>query len=302
MTRLRSLDVRSAGDALHLDVVSDLHHGEVYGVEVRALAEELRGRRPDVVAVAGDVADTPEFFAEALELFSGPWPLLVIAGNHDVWSAARREEHAAQWEERPLRTGLPTSQELFEETLPQLCRQAGAIWLEEESVVLPAARLAVVGSIGWYDYSADETGRSLEEIAVAKAAQMADADRIDWPFDDLTFARQCRQRVARALEAASSHPQVDQIVALTHVPPFASLRRGGRQGDHNQAYYFHPTLGQLFLDHPKVRHTISGHTHQGATTLIPRPDAGPALQAQVVDNHDRNDIVRLSFALTDDHA
>ncbi len=100
------------GESVKVAVVSDLHHGEVYGDCVRRLAEDLRTRKPDVVAIAGDVGESPELFAEALGLFVGPWPLLVIVGNHDLWSDRLREIAVAEFQQRPPDLARPTSDQL----------------------------------------------------------------------------------------------------------------------------------------------------------------------------------------------
>ncbi len=176
--------------------------------------------------------------------------------------------------------------------LPAICREKGALWLETEPLVLSQVGLAIVGTVGWYDYSGDPAGRSAEQLSAAKGRITADAKRIDWAWDDPSFAAGCQQRLSQSLAAVSLRADVRQILVVTHVPPYAELASQRTVG--GEAYYLHPNLGRLINTFPKVTHVVSGHTHWGRQTTIGRSSAAD-ISAQVVDNWSSHGLVELTF-------
>ena len=67
--------------------VSDLHFGRVNPAILSPLVAFIRGARPDLVAVSGDLtqrARTREYMAAREFLRSIPFPQIVVPGNHDV--------------------------------------------------------------------------------------------------------------------------------------------------------------------------------------------------------------------------
>lgn len=264
-----NIQPRRGRNHLLIAAVSDLHHSPCNANDVEKVAARVREIDPDILIIAGDVANEHEYFSRALDLFRGAWKTLVVAGNHDVWSA-----HEG---------GGPTSEELWEEVLPRLTREAGAIWLEGTPVLVGDS--AIVGTFGGYDYSGDRTGRSQEELAVKKHIQ--DATRIDWSWNDQEFAMTRRHRLKVVLDAVSARPEVKRILVVTHMPPFNELISNvereyeGDFFDRRSAYYFTPTLGEMIASFPKVQYTVSGHTHQGQTAIIPREGMQP-IRARVI--------------------
>src|SRR5688572_17265285 len=120
---------------MRLIVTADLHFNHRVS---RPLAEEVIARinsaGGDVLLVVGDTSipdgDTLE---QCLDRFKFPGPKLFIAGNHELWT-----------------TG-PDSYALFTEELPRRVRAMGWQWLETEPFLSDG--VAIVGSVGWYDYS-----------------------------------------------------------------------------------------------------------------------------------------------------
>ena len=88
----------------------------------------------DAVLVIGDTA---AFDGDALEQclsrFAISGPRLFVAGNHELWTAGH------------------DSYRLYTHELPGRVRALGWHWLEGEPFV--AGDAAIVGSLGWYDYS-----------------------------------------------------------------------------------------------------------------------------------------------------
>jgi 3',5'-cyclic AMP phosphodiesterase CpdA len=67
--------------------ISDLHFGRERGILVTGLRKSLMNLQPELVIVSGDItqrAKNKEFLAARSFFDTLAWPLLVIAGNHDI--------------------------------------------------------------------------------------------------------------------------------------------------------------------------------------------------------------------------
>src|SRR5690242_8837103 len=128
--------------SLRIAITSDLHfdpgHNLTSPYKIEAMVADIQNQQPDAVVIAGDLAHGLSRFIACLELFSVfDVPVAVVAGNHDVWRDQR---------------GGYGSLALWEELLPEAVRRAGAVWLEDENLILGST--AICGSMLWYDYSA----------------------------------------------------------------------------------------------------------------------------------------------------
>lgn len=254
-------------------VTSDLHfdpEGHLTRPELVALlAARIAGERPDAVVLAGDLGHPFPNFVGCLETFGSiEAPVAVLAGNHDVW-----HDPAGA-----------SSQELWDDRLPDAVRQLGMIWLEADT--LRVGDIAIVGSLAWYDYSAaPEHLRFPDELyARIKNELVADADWIDWPWSDVEFADTLRTGLRSRLARVARDPAVRSIVVATHVPIFeAQIAR--KPGDHwwelTNAYFGNLTTGEVVEGFSKVRAVVSGHSHCGKRGIVPRP-AVPPIDVHVV--------------------
>lgn len=276
-----NIQPKKGRDHIVVAAVSDLHHSLENARNVMKLAGEVKELDPDILIIAGDVANGHDFFQSALELFRGTWRTLVVAGNHDVWSP--RQEVA----------GGPTSEELWEKLLPEKIAAAGAIDLERQPVFIRSLGLAIVGTIGWYDYSGDRLQRSAEQLAATKNTATQDGVRINWSWSDQEFSRVRRENLEFVLENLSRMSDVKTMLVATHMVPFAELQseteknQSGAFFDRRSPYYFVPTLGEVIRKFPKVRLTVSGHNHLGAAAEISRPGMDP-IHARVIAEEDRS--------------
>jgi 3',5'-cyclic AMP phosphodiesterase CpdA len=245
-------------------VASDLHLGITPGPALRSLAASIAAKEPEVLVLAGDVAEGPSRFLECLRLFSDALPdaeRLVLAGNHDLWAA----EGA-------------TSADLFARLLPSLARDGGFRWLEGDPLVRGPA--AIAGSIAWYDYSAAEPGLEYGPAWYAshKRALMADGDRMDEGFDDRAFAAERSAGLLADLDALERDAAVSRVLVVTHVPILEEqMARRPLDVDWARAtaYFGNLTLGAAVLKRPKVATVVSGHTHEGRRARIYRRSGGP---------------------------
>ncbi|MDX2175404.1 MAG: metallophosphoesterase [Candidatus Sumerlaeia bacterium] len=256
-------------------VTSDLHV-ESCGLEpIRRLVAGMDREHPDIVVIAGDIGNPLDLFEDCLACFLKlDCPIAVLAGNHDVWSGH----------------GM-TSEELWRGGLPQVTRALNFHWLEDKPLVL-AGGVGLAGTIGWYDYSARarHLGQTDEELVAEKRRHAADDFRIDWGWDDRSFALKCRERARTHLEALERDPRVEQIVFATHVPVFEEQLERRDHDEHwsrGTAYFGHLTLGGEVVNFPKVRYVVSGHTHIGQNDVVEREDAPPIAVAVVASDYMR---------------
>src|SRR6185295_13289932 len=120
---------------MRLIITADIHYNHPKSA---ALADDLidtmNRAGGDVLLLVGDTATSAgDALERSLSRFDFAGPKLFVAGNHELW------------------TNDGDSYAQFAEHLPQRVRELGWHWLETEPFV--AGDIAIVGSVGWYDYS-----------------------------------------------------------------------------------------------------------------------------------------------------
>lgn len=245
---------------MRIVITADLHYRPADRDQFLAFADDVAAQSPDCLVVAGDIGHPLRLFHRALQLFDDlTSPRLFIAGNHDLYR------------------GEFDSRTLWEHALPRATRAEGFVWLEDEVVRL--GRVAIVGTMAWYDYSARAAQAPDDPAVLAAAKQLVihDADYIDWPWSDVAMARYLARGFERRLQQAVQDPAVEQIVVVTHVPIFPEAvpeRPDVEMWTLMRAYMGNFTLGGLVRRTPKVTHVISGHIHlPGQWTVM--GDYGP---------------------------
>jgi predicted phosphohydrolase len=259
-------------------ITSDLHYRPAQRAAYVAFADWVLGQQPDCLIIAGDVGHPLRLFQRGLQLFAElNCPRLLVAGNHDLYR------------------GEFDSRTLWEQALPQATRDEGFVWLEDEVVVLPVdsaqkpgfseetgflkRQLAIVGTLGWYDYSARAPHLEHDDAALRAMKQLVnhDADYIDWPWSDVAMARYLAKRFAGRLRGAAGNPAVSQVLVVTHVPIFEQAVPNCPESEFwslMRAYAGNFTLGELVRRMPKVTHVVSGHIHRAGCWTVPG-DHGP---------------------------
>lgn len=252
---------------LRIVVTGDLHYRPARREVFVEFAELLKAEEPDCLIILGDVGHPVRLFQRALQLFADfPCPRLLIAGNHDVY----RGEH--------------DSRVLWEDILPQITRDEGFIWLEDEIITLPlagaetagaapAAELGICGTMGWYDYSshAPDLMYTASDYRDLKRLVNHDADYVNWPWSDVAMARYLSRRFANRLWRLHENPAVRQVLVVTHMPPFAEAIPLHSENDYwslLSAYLGNFTLGELVRRMPKVTHVVSGHIHRPGHWMV----------------------------------
>lgn len=266
---------------MRLVVTSDLHFNVLRSRQpTLSVAEEICRLRADALLILGDAAGQDvSILSECLRLFDRfEGRKFFVPGNHDIWT-------------------LPGGCSLvrYEQTLPEVCAQAGFHMLDLEPVVLEGVGL--VGSMGWYDYAfrPERLGIPLrfyrEKIAPGAASRMErylhlvertddipeaamrmgtrwmDGEHVRLPMDDVAFCQRLLDRLDRQLTTVAGGCETI-VVGLHHVP-FADLvpNNDNPSWAFAGAFLGSPAFGDLLLRHPKVRQVYCGHIHKAGEVV-----------------------------------
>jgi predicted phosphodiesterase len=264
---------------MRLLLTADLHYNHARG---KALAEEVIARMNnaggDALVVIGDTAvadgDTLE---QCLNLFKFRGDKLFVAGNHELW------------------THRGDSYVIYREELPRRVRALGWHWLEDEP--FSAGDVAIVGSVGWYDYSFAQASLGIPhrfyhaKISPGAARYLNSHAELFTHTDDIpphameTVARwndgryvklhrsdeQFLSELLDRLDAQlTSLAHVKTIIAAVHHLPFADLLPPphSAQWDFAKAYLGSSAIGDLLLKYQNVSHVFCGHSHFPAEAQV----------------------------------
>ena len=265
---------------MRLLVTADLHFNHRHSKPLaEAVIAEMNAAGGDAVLVVGDTATGDgEDLERCLSLFKIDGPKLFVAGNHELWTRST-DSHA-----------------LFTSDLPRRVRAMGWHWLQDDPLI--DRDFAILGSIGWYDYSFShdplriprrfyenkispgaaerfsEFGflfeRSDDIIPAARevVARWNDGKFIKLHRPDEQFLTELLDQLERQLNVTSDALQV--LVAVHHVPFEALLSPvRGAQWDFARAYLGSARIGDLLIRRPNVSHVICGHSHFPVEAMLP---------------------------------
>ena len=257
---------------MRLLITADLHYNHPRS---RRLADDLIDRinseHADALVLVGDTAvGDGDHLERCLSRFLFRGPKLFIAGNHELWT--RGED----------------SYQMFTHDLPQRVRDLGWHWLETEPFVIDD--IAIVGSVGWYDFSFSAESLGIPErfyaakVSPGAARRFLEFAGLFQPADDIpasaneivarwndgkfvklhrsdaAFLKEILDRLQTQLEGLTAQREV---VACIHHLPFRALLPPphSAQWDFVKAYLGSEKIGQLLLQFPNIRHLFCGHSH-----------------------------------------
>ncbi len=264
---------------MRLIATADLHYNHTRSsAGADELIVQMNQAGGDVLLVIGDAAVADgDALERCLSRFRFSGPKLFVAGNHELWT-----------------TG-PDSYQIHSEILPRRIRELGWQWLQADPFI--TNDLAIVGSVGWYDYSFAEASLGIprrfyeRKISPGAAAQFDEfAPLFDTSDDISAHARDVIARwndgkfvklhrtdeqflagllahLEEQLRSLATHPK---LIAAVHHVPFRQLLppcRGG-QWDFARAYLGSEKLGQLLQQFENITHVLCGHSHWPVETVI----------------------------------
>ena len=257
---------------MRLLITADLHYNHS---KSKLIAEELIGQMNDVggdiLIVVGDTAVADgDSLEKCLSQFKFSGPKLFVAGNHELWTKG------------------DDSYELFTRTLPARVKNLGWHWLENAPFV--SGQFAIIGSVGWYDYSFSypelgiprrfyeakispgaaerftqfqslfETTDDILPIAREVVARWNDGKFVKLHRSDDAFLQEILDSLERQLVSLSS---MKRVIACVHHLPFRDLLPPphSAQWDFAKAFLGSQRIGQLLLAYANVKDVFCGHSH-----------------------------------------
>lgn len=243
---------------MRLAVTSDIHV-DLNGPSILdALCARVRDVDPDVLIVAGDIATGAVTYLRTLLALKAVAPeVVVVAGNHDVWTAPEA-----------LAKGVDSWARL-DRILPALCLEAGVHDLDAGPVILGGIGFA--GTLGWYDLSTRDHALDVSPDAyrtgVFGGLRWTDHEYAVFQHDERRMGMEEVTSLLRArLATHLASLDVPRIVAVTHTLPFAAqLHQKTHPGwRFVNAFLGSLPLGQLIAADPRVTLAVAGHTHLGS--------------------------------------
>jgi Icc-related predicted phosphoesterase len=265
--------------AMRLLVTADLHYNHA---KSRNLADELIDQMNpidcDALLVVGDTAAFDGTELEAcLSKFSFGGPKLFVAGNHELWTRGLDSYHN------------------FRIELPRRIHAIGWHWLQDVPFV--NNDLAIVGSVGWYDYSfapaslaiprrfyeakispgAAEYFTQFQHLLKSVADVSAHAKQVVARWNDGKFVHLHRsdeqfldELLAQLRTQLDALKNMKQIIAAVHHLPFEQLLPPphSAQWDFAKAYLGSGRIGELLLGYTNVKTVVCGHSHFPAEAMV----------------------------------
>jgi predicted phosphohydrolase len=230
------------------------------------LNEVLKIIDPDVFIIAGDISPELGDLEYCLDCFSNlHCHKLLVPGNQDIWVLSDAMQQLGH-----------DSYEKYYFYLPELCRRNGFIPLWMEPFIYEG--IGFIGNICWYDHGG--SGGAKEEILTSHRylidsfwndmrwacwsdiSMMVETESPPVRRPDYEVAREFNLRLDQDLETFARDQAVNEIVVVTHYPPFSELSILGVPFPGSR-----DTEGILF-SHPKVSISISGHVHDRRDVLV----------------------------------
>lgn len=241
---------------MRIATTSDIHidiNGEIV---LEALCARIRAVKPDVLIVAGDIATGATTFLTTLLALKACAPhMLVVAGNHDVWtSPAAVAKGIDSWA-------------WLDKLLPALCTEAGVHLLDAGPTVIGGIGFA--GSLGWYDLTMREhlLDAPMEAYRTGRFGGLMWNDHRFAHFLDAegkhlqseVVAERLRDRLQAHLDSLSC----SRVVVATHMLAFErQVHRKDRPGwRFVNAFMGSLRMGELLARDPRIELAIAGHTH-----------------------------------------
>jgi predicted phosphodiesterase len=262
-------------------VTADLHYNHARS---RGLADELIDRMNaaggDLLLIVGDTAaEDGDAFERCLSRFKFTGPRLIVPGNHELW------------------THKPDSHALLTIDYPRRCQNIGWHWLPGNPFI--SGDVAIVGSIGWYDYSFASPKLGIprrfyeKKVSPGVAARMPELAHLFDRTDDISpearkliarwndgrhirLGRSDEAFLAETLDQLKSDitaiSPAKKIIAAIHHLPFAELLPPphSSQWDFAKAYLGSPRIGEVLLRHENIARVFCGHSHWPAEENVGR--------------------------------
>lgn len=234
------------------------------------LATRLSELSPDLFVIAGDTANKLEELDKALSHFKElPCLKLFVPGNHDLWIESNNG----------LRKGRDSFYK-YREAIPEICARNNFIYPCSSPYIIEET--ALIGSIGWYDYSlADSRLKGFYHKGDYNLGRFERAIWNDVRFSSfLKYPANVDWRLRRHKYSndevfsifydelkemfKSLDDKIRRVITAIHTAPFAECISPKEEPCPFDAYEGSTKLGELLLEESNKRdiYLIIGHRHR----------------------------------------
>lgn len=236
--------------------------------EHQKFAAQVHAEKPDVVLIAGDVAETcidMALFKECLDTYKNPHGAsILVPGNHDMWIMQKRRIPELGGVYMVPAPGNPLTAEKKYEILSWQAKENGWVFLKDEPWEKDGYWIA--GNMGWFDFSAipSEVGLTGEFYEKNKRQNWSDYHYMDLAFstDKTPMMDFCKRRMAEFKAALEKVPKDRKgLLVVTHIVGFPELM--GPKRDEFSAFFGNFEVGRLAVQYEADVYCC-GHTHSHA--------------------------------------
>jgi len=234
---------------------TDIHLNFLQPHERAAFYSSIQDSQPDAVFITGDIAEAPSLRNLLHEMqHAVNRPLYFVLGNHDFYHG---------------------SIETVRRDIQDWClTQSGLTYLSASGFIELTSHTVLLGHDGWGDGRLGNFTQSpvrLSDQAVIQDFQGLDRNEVLAKLQALgdESAASLRSVLPKAVDS------YQQIVCLTHVPPFkeACWYEGQMGNDDWLPYFTCQAIGEVLLEmaqaHPDCQLTVlCGHTHHAGTVQM----------------------------------
>ncbi len=247
---------------------TDIHLDFISKERRRIFLDKLKNSGADVILISGDICEARNemIFDEIEDVGIQTYYIL---GNHDLYTSSYE-----------LREQTAFFRELNDE-------HPIVAYFHNKMTILPGTKTALIGINGWYDGRYGDYITSNVQLndfqLIEDFKGLNKEDRLDLMQ---SFADQDTLALKYWLNIVDK--DTDNIILITHVPPFAqaSKHRGLQSDSYYLPFYANKSLGDVLLDVPKPTLVLCGHTHGAAyfeinniTVVVGQSDYGsPTIQ------------------------
>jgi putative phosphoesterase len=236
---------------MRIAAVSDIHaraKGEDADL-LEAIRKRVSEHNPDVFIIAGDMSESLDNLGVSLSAIRvDNCSNLYVAGNHDIW-----------FEDKEGYGSL----EKYSHFIQEVCEDNGFIHLPNTPFFFD--KIAVIGSIGWYDYSFKRESLDIPienyEMKQFHGAYWRDLYCIDWTLTDYEATDFLNRKLEYDLRTLPD--DIQTVIYVSHHLPFKELTlyKDRLPWDFFSAFMGAVSTGEILLNDKRVKLSISGHSH-----------------------------------------
>lgn len=230
------------------------------------MSEVLKIIDPDIFVIAGDISPELGDLEYCLDCFANlRCHKLFVPGNQDIWVLSDEMQRQGH-----------DSYEKYYFYLPELCRRNGFVPLWMEPFIYGG--VGFIGNICWHDhvgtggdkgevaksfrYLLDSVWNDMRWACWSDISMMAEGNSLPKRRPDYEVAREFNLRLDQDLENFARDESINEVVVITHYPPFSELSIVGLPFPGSR------DTEAILFSHPKVSVSISGHIHDRRDVLV----------------------------------